>query len=422
MLNEIATIIKITTTTKTNDKIAIIKENDSENLRDLFYYAFNDFCVFGVKNVDFTRTQLTGYNPKKHQEFINILKMLMTTSVNNEVRKVLKDFLESCNQPQQDIYYQIIQKDLVIGASAKTVNKALGFSFIPMFSLMACEPYEEQDLNTRKLVQKKYDGYRCLIVKNNTTISCFSRNGNVIPLVTIPKELSKVKGSFVLDGELVSNTRTSTSGVCNSLIKGNKTVDDSSLVFYAFDFLDYTEFTSEDFKTPCEDRVKAVEVMCINNNFKHIVPSTTYETETVDEVLALYKRARELGEEGIIVKDPKSLYETRRSQSWLKLKAINSCTLQVIDKYEHKNGNALGGFICQSLNGELTVNVGGGFSDEDRETFWKANMQGKCVEVLYNEVQVDKHGKEFLFLPRFKEVRIDKYIPDSLEVILKESK
>ena len=419
-LNEIATIIEIAKTPKTNNKLQLIREYDSQGLRDLLYYAFNTFNVYGIKHLDFKKSQVTAYNWKKHSEFCNILKMLMVTSVNNKIREDVVSFLESCNQPQQDIYYDILRKDLRIGIQAKNVNKAFGEEFIPQFSVMTCDPYETQDLDKSLLVQKKYDGYRCLIIKDGLSVNCFSRNGNPIPLLNISKELTKVDGDFVLDGELISTTRTSTSGICNSLIKGNQEATDELLVFKAFDLLPLAEYKSGVFTIPCKDRLINLGAMVLRSKLKRIQVADTIETSSTDEVLKIYKAYRAQGEEGIIIKDPVSLYEPKRSQSWLKLKAINSCTLRVIDKYEHKNGDSLGGLVCQSLCGALTVNVGGGFTDEDRGIFWKAPMNGKCIEVLYNEVQKDKYGQDFLFLPRFKEMRIDKEKPDTLETILRE--
>lgn len=421
-LNEIATIVEISNTPKTMDKYALIKENESENLKILLFYAFNTFNVYGIKHLEFEKSTVTAYNWKKHNEFCNILNMLLTTSVNQKVRTDVKSFLETCNQPQQSIYYSILIKDLRIGVQAKGVNKALGYDLIPQFSVMTCEPYEEQDLNVKKLVQKKYDGYRCLIIKDGMSLNSFSRNGNPIPLPTIFKELSKIEGSFVLDGELVSTTRTGTSGICNSLIKGNKVVDDTPLVFYAFDFLPLAEYKSNKFTETCEQRTLNLEVFILNNKFKKVQVAETIPTSSTEEVLKLYKLWRSQGEEGLIIKDPEAPYETRRSDKWLKLKAINSCTLRIIDKYVHKHGGTLGGFICETLCGTLQVRVGGGFTDEDREVFWGANMNGKCIEVLYNEVQKDEEGNYFLFLPRFKETRIDKNVPDTLQIILKECK
>ena len=57
------------------------------------------------------------------------------------------------------------------------------------------------------------------------------------------------------------------------------------------------------------------------------------------------------------------------------------------------------------------VNVGTGFSDEQRATFWndRDNLVGKLCEVKYKEVSSDKKtGDESLQFPVFVGIRDDK--------------
>ena len=54
------------------------------------------------------------------------------------------------------------------------------------------------------------------------------------------------------------------------------------------------------------------------------------------------------------------------------------------------------------------VNVGSGFTDEQRVLFFTDEMLDKIVAVEYNEKIVDKHGKMSLFLPVFVSLRFDK--------------
>ena len=423
-MREIEAIMKLSQTPTKNGKISIINQYDCQELRELFVAAFDTFRVYGIKKLNYSIAPTTlVYLHNKHKELLNILDMLMKSNINDDIRRVVVDFLESCPNPQQKIYYDIIVKDLLIGATAKTINKAYGFNLIPDFELMSAESYTEENLEQEKIIQPKFDGYRCLVVKKDGIVNFWSRNGNLIPLPNISKELLKVKGDFVLDGELVSRTRTKTSSICNALIKGNTVVSDTDLVLHLFDFIDYEEYYSNKFNTPLKERLLNLSLFMINNkvNTNIIMESPSYITNTTSEVMRLYREARERGEEGIMVKDPNSLYENKRSYSWLKLKAINSCTLKVIGKFEHKHGNLLGGFIGSTSDG-LTVNIGSGFSDEERKFFWEAKTDGIFIEVLYNEIQYDKDGNPFIFLPRFKEVRTDKEEADSLEKILKEQR
>jgi len=63
----------------------------------------------------------------------------------------------------------------------------------------------------------------------------------------------------------------------------------------------------------------------------------------------------------------------------------------------------------------LRVNVGTGLSDEERQNFWVDGLQGKIVEVAYNE-KITSKGKDTasLFLPRFMGIRLDKNVANTL--------
>ena len=419
-MNEIKTLLEIEKTSKTTDKIKLLQENDSKELRELLIYAYDTFKVFKIKHLDYEKSTEVVYRSSLHQQFINLLDMLMVNNINDNIRKTVKNFLEKCPQPQQDIYYRILIKDLTIGIGAKSVNKAFGKGTIIEFKIMKDEAYTDQNLERPLIVQKKYDGYRCLIVKDKLNITCYTSNGKVIPLKNIQKVLSKIPESFVLDGELVSTTRTGTSTICNRLIKGNDKVDDSNLTFYAFDYLNLKEFTENNFTTICEDRLVNLESFCMKYKFKQIKPAKSYISKDTDTVINLYKQARMNYEEGIIVKDLKGVYETKRSKNWLKLKAINSCTLKIIDIIKYTKKDVLGSLVCTSKDKKITVNVGSGFTDEERKELWNPNIIGKCIEVIYNELQSDKDGNWYLFLPRFKEIRYEKTEPDDFEKIMKE--
>ena len=69
----------------------------------------------------------------------------------------------------------------------------------------------------------------------------------------------------------------------------------------------------------------------------------------------------------------------------------------------------LGAFVLDYKGNE--VNVGSGFSDEQRTAFWAAKdeMPGRLCEVKYKEISNDKNtGAESLQFPVFISIRTDK--------------
>ena len=68
--------------------------------------------------------------------------------------------------------------------------------------------------------------------------------------------------------------------------------------------------------------------------------------------------------------------------------------------------------MCESEDGTIRVNVGSGYTDEQRNAYTKTVI-GKVATVKYNARIQDRGGNvESLFLPVFIELREDKDIAD----------
>lgn len=420
-MNPVSAIIQIANANGANHKVRLLQEYDSPQLRELLDRAYNPYRNYKIKHIDIPLASNKLYVPYAHKEFLQLLDMLEMSNVNQKIRDNVHKFLSGLPDPQRTIYTDILTKNLRIGATAKTINKAFGEIVIPVFDIMKADSYNpEIDLNRPMIVQEKMDGYRCIIIKSGTQVTAYSSNGNIIPLKTISTHLEKIQDNFVLDGELVNTTRTGTSSIVNALIKGNDKISDDTLVYYPFDIHPYDDYMSGNHTKTAHDRLVSLELVI--KPVKHIQPIQSLYTNTVEEVITLYKQMRKQGKEGLIVKDPNGIYEAKRSKNWLKLKGINSCTLKVIDVFEgtNKYQGMLGGVVCTTADGLITTNVGSGFTDEDREVYWYNKPIGQYFEILFNEIQYDENQAPFMFLPRFKEHRIDKNEADDLQKILRE--
>jgi DNA ligase-1 len=130
------------------------------------------------------------------------------------------------------------------------------------------------------------------------------------------------------------------------------------------------------------------------------------------------KRFREInqqaitgGYEGIMIKDPDAAYECKRSTAWLKLKPFIEVSLAVVDFEEGtgRNQGRLGAIICEGEDDgcRIRVNVGSGFSDSDRDSFWQASdrLHGQVVEVRADAVTQNQDGTYSLRFPRFLRFR-----------------
>ena len=122
--------------------------------------------------------------------------------------------------------------------------------------------------------------------------------------------------------------------------------------------------------------------------------------------MSLYNRFLDLGYEGAIVKNVKGLYRKRKHRDWMKLKEVNDVDLRVesLVQGEGKYHGMLGAVIVKFKN--KRVSVGSGFSDEERELYWKEPnlIVGKVVEIHYHEVTPDGSLRH----PRVFKIREDK--------------
>jgi ATP-dependent DNA ligase len=120
------------------------------------------------------------------------------------------------------------------------------------------------------------------------------------------------------------------------------------------------------------------------------------------------------GQEGIILKDYKGIWENKRTKNQIKFKGELECDLKIVGiqpgtgKYE----GMLGAILCESADGVVKVSVGSGFNDEHRKTLGD-EIIGKIVAVKYNARITNKEGDQSLFLPIFIEVRTDKDTADA---------
>jgi DNA ligase-1 len=120
------------------------------------------------------------------------------------------------------------------------------------------------------------------------------------------------------------------------------------------------------------------------------------------------------GFEGIMIKNLDAPYECKRNTFWLKWKPVIDVDLTVVGLEEGtgKNVGRLGALVCEGTdNGKhITVNVGSGFSDDDRDNYWRDSnfIIGRTAVVMADAITQNQDGSYSLRFPRFKTFRDDK--------------
>jgi DNA ligase-1 len=219
---------------------------------------------------------------------------------------------------------------------------------------------------------------------------------------------------MVLDGEIMSSS-------FQDLMKQvhRKTdVQSDDAVLNLFDILPLANFEQGGWDKGQEERSELVYKWHKTN--KDALPNVSvvgHELVDLDtpEGQKRYKEINEAaiagGYEGIMLKDPAAPYEVKRSVAWLKLKPYIEVSLAIVGFEEGtgKNIGRLGAFICEGVDDgrAIRVNVGGGYSDDQRIAFWNARQEilGDIAEVRADAITQNQDGTYSLRFPRFRHFR-----------------
>jgi DNA ligase-1 len=122
------------------------------------------------------------------------------------------------------------------------------------------------------------------------------------------------------------------------------------------------------------------------------------------------KDAIDAGYEGIMIKDVNAVYESKRSRSWLKMKPFIevSLTAVAVEEGTGKNAGRMGAVLFEGTDDGkfISVSVGGGWSDKDRDDIWlsKDDVIGQVGEVRADAATLNQDSTDVYSLrfPRFK--------------------
>ncbi|WP_297468925.1 ATP-dependent DNA ligase [Thermococcus sp.] len=286
----------------------------------------------------------------------------------------------------------------------------------------------------------KYDGARVQVHRDGDNVIIYSRRLENVTR-SIPEIVEAVKASLkpskvIVEGELVAVGENGRPRPFQYVLRRfrrkyniEEMIEKIPLELNLFDIL-YVEGESL-IDTPFRERRKRLEES-VNESGK-IKLAEQLVTKKVEEAEKFYKRALELGHEGLMAKRLDSIYEPgNRGKKWLKIKpTMENLDLVIIGAEwgEGRRAHLLGSFLVAAYDpnsGEFVPvgKVGSGFTDEDLIEFTKmlkpliVREEGKFVEiepkvvieVTYQEIQKSPKYKSGFALrfPRFVALREDK--------------
>lgn len=179
----------------------------------------------------------------------------------------------------------------------------------PMLAQPAKEPFNSKDW----VFEIKWDGYRALANKS-TKVDLLSRNGLSFNarFPAIVKELEKLPGKWILDGEIVILDKQGRSHF--QLLQNYQKEKRGTPYYYLFDILSFNgqSLTS----LPLIDRKKILQMLLKQSRLKYL----RYSDHIEEKGKAFFQKVKKKGLEGIIAKRKESPYRSRRSSDWIKIK------------------------------------------------------------------------------------------------------
>lgn len=399
--------------------------------------CYNPYVTFGVKQIPETVGIVDAENP--WEDFNELMVQLCQRRLTGHAaRDAIIAMSERFDSEEWNTFLKpVLGRDLRAGISDKTINKICKKTDyeVPIFACQLATNCEGRpEMKGKKRLEPKLDGVRVLVMCSDFDsdypfVTCYSRNGKVFENFTHIEEQIKsnlVKliaasrnpliGGFVLDGEVIGNS-------FQELMRQARRKSDaqaSDSVFNIFDIIPIVDFNRGYWNAQLYKRIDILEKMrpvidAMPNVelLPHLMVDLDF-AEGKDQLERYAKDNVNAGFEGIMIKDCDAPYVCKRSTDWLKWKPTITVDLTIIGVEEGtgRNLTRLGALVCEGIDDgkHITVNVGSGFSDEDRTDYWAKSNEviGRTAEIMCDAVTQNQDGTYSLRFPRFIRFRDDK--------------
>jgi len=446
-MKEFQVFTQIQNTTSKKEKEATLYCNDSETLRKMLLYCYSPLLTYRVKQLDFPDKYNT-VQPDISDELFQLLDLLASHTVGtNDAKAMIKRLLAKCTEDGANWVCKIISKDLKIGISESTINKAFP-ELVPTFKVQLALPMTEPKSGETRwdtitypnswIQEVKLDALRCIAMCDGEKVTFRSREGfEFESLDFMASEVLKLAQgrAIVLDGEIVATTYNPNCKVAkknfevgtkwvfpqsSSMVrssKGSYPVEEMKrcLTYVVWDVVSLDYFLSQGKEGTCKPlRYRKTELAGMfeaASGVSNISLISSRPVESKEGAISYHKEIIALDEEGTMLKEVDAVYEFKRSPTVLKLKDFYTSDLRIIGAIEGTKGSkyemSLGALVV-SDDADLVSEVGTGIDDDLRLNMWfrhkRGELVGGIVEVIFQERTADNS----LRLPVFVRERPEK--------------
>lgn len=451
-MNAFEVISRVAETSSTLDKQRILRDYASPELKEILRVTYDPFLTYRINAMDFPEVY-NEVQPDVSAELLALTKILAQhNTTTTSAKRMIYDLMTKCTEEGAKIVSRVFRKDLKAGISASTINKVYPV-LIPEFNVQLAHPVEQikpdgtvvSNWNKVKFpccIEEKYDGMRIIAVCDGESVKFFSRNGlEYTTLDFMANEIMNLRPgtSFVLDGEAIgikynpkcaAAKKAHDNGDHWEFAQGLSMVRSGNqgkgkpypyaqmkdhVGFIVWDVIDYTYFVSQGAvgeKKMLSERKCELFSMFERVDFepRNVIIAENHLASNQQDVRDFTKHVIAQGGEGSMLKNLDAYYEFKRSFSVIKVKEFHTADLRIIDAIEGgadtKYAGMLGAIIVS--DGEITSEVGSGFTDDQRIELWgqfkRCELSSKICEIKYFE----KTTANSLRLPTFMRMRPDR--------------
>jgi DNA ligase-1 len=374
-----------------------------------------------------------------------LVEVAVSRAFNQELRHVREAMLVLGNISQVAV---LAKKSLLHTALIRPLNPMSYMLADVMFTAKEIVDYYQKPL----ICEYKYDGIRAQMHKSGRQVRFFSRNltdvtnafpelANAAINISLPSSsLSSLSDiDLILDGEVMGFLHGKPlhfQDLQKRLRKKNVTEQIMNEVPLAYVVYDIIYLNGEaTIRKPLRQRKEILSKISfrepIINSYQNIVNSE-------QRIIVMFKESRDMGHEGLVLKDPDSLYYPgRRGRYWIKLKKELDTIDAIIVSAEYGHGKRAGtlsdntfAVIDEKGNNQLKI-IGkaySGLTDDEinnitkklktsmiKDEGYRVIVRPEIVlEIAFDSIQKsDRHKSGFaLRFPRIKNIRKDKTVWD----------
>jgi DNA ligase-1 len=415
--------------------------------------TYDNTLIFRVKKYDIPDEntgiiQLSEALDKLEFEFTQL------KGASNEARYKVYDILSKLSIDNAEVFKLILKKDLKCGISVKTINKAFNHEFLRIPRYMGACTFSEKDIkklfekakktNTEVWSEIKFDGmYINLFIEKNICKS-ESRSGKRVFVEDAFKDfITPSMNNRVFMGELLVKgvDRYTSNGLINSYttmkekdVNGELSIKDIQKFYERYN-KNYEEIhkdiymkvwdtvTLEEYEADKSNdglKVRRSVLRGILEDNEALICVEHKVIDSIREAFLEFKRAKENGEEGTIVKLSSVMWKNGKPKDQLKYKLEFDVEMKVIDTLkgnpDTKYENFTNRLICKSSDNLVNIRTSA-LTEDDMETITAMGDEiiGKIITVQCSGLSENNKGEKSLLHPRFMLIRDDKTEADSYE-------